>query len=347
MTKLTFNKNVKYIGEAAFLMCSELTEIVIPEENQYFKSVDGVVYTKDGKKLVVYPGGKKEHLYTLPANVEEVVAGSLLTTPRLEEVAVEDGNNNYEILGNALVRKADKTMVYYPNAGFMKTEEPKLTIDDRIEAVGRYALAYIPALTIIEIPDNFKRFEDCSCLAGGGLSEIKAYENHDLKDVQLEEIGDSAFFYNMSLVELPYMKNLKKIGKEAFARNYNLVVVNIPADCEIGHMAFDYAMALSDVRCWGTIPSVIDDETFTNITYMDDAVLEVPYGCKEVYESAEGWKNFKNIMEFDAGIATGINDVNINTESSDNAYYTLEGIKVNNPVKNTLYIHNGKKIIFK
>lgn len=46
------------------------------------------------------------------------------------------------------------------------------------------------------------------------------------------------------------------------------------------------------------------------------------------------------------GETTGIRDINVK-EVKDSAYYTLEGIKVNVPVKNNLYIHNGKKIIFK
>jgi hypothetical protein len=43
---------------------------------------------------------------------------------------------------------------------------------------------------------------------------------------------------------------------------------------------------------------------------------------------------------------TGISAIKTDTNSSDDAYYTLAGIKVSKPEKG-LYIHNGKKVIFK
>lgn len=35
------------------------------------------------------------------------------------------------------------------------------------------------------------------------------------------------------------------------------------------------------------------------------------------------------------------------TSTSDNGYYTLQGVKVNRPTSKGIYIHQGKKIIFK
>lgn len=33
--------------------------------------------------------------------------------------------------------------------------------------------------------------------------------------------------------------------------------------------------------------------------------------------------------------------------TADNGYYTLQGVKVNRPTSKGIYIHQGKKIIFK
>ena len=48
---------------------------------------------------------------------------------------------------------------------------------------------------------------------------------------------------------------------------------------------------------------------------------------------------------FDFGGTTGINEVSAKT-ASDSAFYNLQGVKVQNPVKG-LYINNGKKVIIK
>lgn len=47
------------------------------------------------------------------------------------------------------------------------------------------------------------------------------------------------------------------------------------------------------------------------------------------------------------GIATGIKDVQDVKQRKDNAYYTLQGVKVLKPTKNGIYIQNGKKVVVK
>ena len=56
----------------------------------------------------------------------------------------------------------------------------------------------------------------------------------------------------------------------------------------------------------------------------------------------------KVMMLFDdeMGDVTEINKVEVTTKRNDNAYYTLQGIKVLKPTKG-IYIHNGKKIVIK
>lgn len=56
----------------------------------------------------------------------------------------------------------------------------------------------------------------------------------------------------------------------------------------------------------------------------------------------------KVMMLFDdeMGDVTEVNKVEVTTKRNDNAYYTLQGIKVLRPTKG-IYIHNGKKIVIK
>jgi len=51
-------KNVKLIDDYAFTGCDLLKNITVDENNLYYKDVDGVLYTKDGKTRVHYPEGK-------------------------------------------------------------------------------------------------------------------------------------------------------------------------------------------------------------------------------------------------------------------------------------------------
>ena len=63
--------NVKYISHNAFFNCDTLETITVDDNNQYFTSVDGVLYTKDMKALVFVPNGKQGSL-VIPDTVEQM-----------------------------------------------------------------------------------------------------------------------------------------------------------------------------------------------------------------------------------------------------------------------------------
>lgn len=61
LKSVTIPSNVSSIGLAAFvegLSESSLTEIKVDPENPYFSEKDGVVFSKDGTKLIVFPSGR-------------------------------------------------------------------------------------------------------------------------------------------------------------------------------------------------------------------------------------------------------------------------------------------------
>lgn len=57
---LTIPSSVTSIGIAAFSSCSKLTSIEVDESNPNYKSIDGVLYSKNGEKLIQCPGGKTD-----------------------------------------------------------------------------------------------------------------------------------------------------------------------------------------------------------------------------------------------------------------------------------------------
>lgn len=48
-------KDVQYIADSAFYYCKQLRAVFVDEENPYFTSVDGVLFTKDMKTLILHP----------------------------------------------------------------------------------------------------------------------------------------------------------------------------------------------------------------------------------------------------------------------------------------------------
>ena len=71
--------SVEEIGGAPFAGCKALKEIDLGG-NPNYKSVDGVLYTKDGRNLIQYPAGKGSREYTVEDSTEEIGYGAFAQT---------------------------------------------------------------------------------------------------------------------------------------------------------------------------------------------------------------------------------------------------------------------------
>ena len=58
LTKVTIPASVKSIAPITFQDCVGLETINVEKDNPNYRSIDGAVYSKDGKTLIIYPAGK-------------------------------------------------------------------------------------------------------------------------------------------------------------------------------------------------------------------------------------------------------------------------------------------------
>ena len=82
VTQVTIPGNAKrvsdisnYVDDDHYVLSDNydvITDIFVDEKNPYFKSIDGVLYSKDGKTLIRYPGGRKERSFTVPDGVQAI-----------------------------------------------------------------------------------------------------------------------------------------------------------------------------------------------------------------------------------------------------------------------------------
>ena len=73
LTEISIPKNVTWIDVSAFADCYYLEKINISEENTTYKSIEGNVYSKDGKDLILYPCGQKNYKFEIPDGVERIL----------------------------------------------------------------------------------------------------------------------------------------------------------------------------------------------------------------------------------------------------------------------------------
>ena len=142
LKKVSISKNVAFIGEYAFSACKSLTEISVTTSNESYKSVDGNLYTKDGKTLVQYAIGKSESKFTVPGTVERVYNSAFCTDTSLTSIEFEDG-----------VRMIDENAFY----GCVNLAEVKLSAT--MERIDKYAFTDCVAIQTIIIPKAMMTIE--------------------------------------------------------------------------------------------------------------------------------------------------------------------------------------------
>ena len=71
--------------------CGSLKQITVSDENEYFTSVDGVLFNKDKTELIRYPQGKTNKTYTVPSTVTTIGSNAFGRCENLTSIIL--GNN--------------------------------------------------------------------------------------------------------------------------------------------------------------------------------------------------------------------------------------------------------------
>lgn len=76
--------------EQPFYACYSLESFEIASSNQFFKTVDGVLYSKDGRTLYAYPTGKQNTSYTVLPGTKRIKNSAFEDNFYLEEVVIAE-----------------------------------------------------------------------------------------------------------------------------------------------------------------------------------------------------------------------------------------------------------------
>lgn len=206
-----------------------------------------------------------------------------------------------------------------------------LTIPEGVERIESNSIEYCNGLTSISIPASLtelnegfgafgKYLESITVAAGNPIYDSRGNCNAIIETATntlragclntvipktVKEIG-SWSMHNMAITSLDIPESVVSIGDGAF-RYCEFKEVAIPVHVEaIGTEAFGGCMNLEKVVSYIRQPFEIGKYTFSNDNdpelYMpcltDKVTLYVLNGTSELYAATEGWKEFKNIVEF-------------------------------------------------
>lgn len=241
-------KNVKSIGNAAFMGVdvkqitlpaslesintqsfdnTTLEEYILDAGNPYYKVIDGVLFSADGKKLLSVPVGKNTDTYQIPDGVEIIGDSSFVGVKNIKQVSIP-----------ASVTTVESWV-------FQNSSLESLVIPDTVTQIG-YGIAMgseslrtaVIGNGITELP--YKTFEECTSLESISLgNNIKVIDSRACLDCTsltsislpegLETINGASFYGCTALRQINIPSTVKTIESRAFAECSSELVVNLPS----------------------------------------------------------------------------------------------------------------------
>jgi hypothetical protein len=214
--------------------CYRLKDIQVDEDNPYFKSIDGVLYSKDGQELIKYPQGKEDEVYEMPEGVKKIADQAISNVPALK---VFKSSDSLETIGN--------------KAFFASNNLAEVSISPNVKTIMPDALA---ETSIAEDSKNWYKnalYVD-NCLIISKKPEYSDYGNFEIKD-GTRLIADKALCYDdrdpssylISGDELKIPESVKNIGKDALYNQHLLGKIVIRGEIDdVGYGAFQNAAPL-------------------------------------------------------------------------------------------------------
>ncbi len=214
-TEFNIPSTVTGIGVASFSGCSKLTKITVAEGNPVYKDVDGVLFSKDGTRLICYPAAKTGSRYYIPEGTVVVDYGAFRGQTKLYSVTFPSSLIEIEGYAFSYCTKLDglvfpETLLTIGTDAFRScTLLTSVTFNNPdVELVG-YTFAACSRLKSIDLPANLK------AIPNGLFFGCKALESIEIPKT-ITSIGSSAFFDCDLLTDVVIPGNVKSIGQQAF-----------------------------------------------------------------------------------------------------------------------------------
>jgi hypothetical protein len=201
---------------------------------------------------------------TIPGSVTTIGWAAFSRCKSLTAITVENGSSSFSSIDGVLFGNAGTVLVQYPPG--RKTGH--YDIPNSVTSIGTMAFFDCYRLTSVTIPDG------------------------------VTEIGRSAFNGCSSLTSVTIPGSVTEIEKYAFSDCSSLISVTIPNSVTvIEKWAFSYT-SLTDVTVGWEKPLSIGGNTFEDVP-LASCTLHVSTGTKALYESADVWKKFGTIVEYE------------------------------------------------
>ena len=252
---ITFDAEVMTIGDYAFLGCSSLTSVTIPDSVTTIG--DAAFYECSSLTSITIPDGVttigKWAFYSCDSLTSITIPDSVTT---IRDYAFRECSSLTSVtIGNGVTTIGECAFYYCESL-------TSVTIGNSVTTIGEYAFYNCSSLTSVTIGDS------------------------------VTTIGDYAFTECSSLTSITIPDSVTTIGKGAFSHCSSLTSVTIGNSVTtIGKGAFYECDSLASVYCEATTPPSLDG----SYVFDDNASgrkIYVPAASVEAYKTAEYWSEY-------------------------------------------------------
>ena len=324
VTSVSIPASVTEFGEQVFLSCTGMKYITVDKDNSVLKDIDGVLFDKNGDKLIAYPNMRAAN-YDIPEGTVEIGAASFFMCNKIKTINFPSTLKKIGMLAFGHCIKMHE-----------------VTVPDNITDLGDFSFYNCTGLEKATIKANItelKRYMFSRCTA---LKNVVLPSTIEV--IQTWAFGSCAAIKNIKLPD-----NLKGIEAEAFNGCETLSEITLPASLEqIGMYTFDGCKQLKSITCLRNTPltgAAMGAGVFESV---DKVVceLKVPKGHRDEYAEAEQWRDFTRISEHDL---SGISTIISQGSKTQTTIFTINGQRLPNNIQPShgIYIVNGKKVCVK
>lgn len=272
------------IGVSSFKGCSAF--IQVDSTSLRYSSKDGVLYNKNDTTLMYCPTSLEDG-FTIPYTVRKIEKYAFYGCSKLTSIEIP---SSVTTIGS---------YAFYGCTGLTFLEIPPA-----VQAIGDKAFFGCTGLTTMIIPPSVKTlgwavFTGCTALINVESSNI----NYASKDGVLYSKNFSTLIHCPTSIKNRFTipSTVNTIGNSAFFDCKDLTSILIPASVtSIEWYVFAGCTSLESITSYITAPTNLDAY---NTLYGVDTLnwkLYIPFGTRSLYTAASGWKEFHNIIEFDA-----------------------------------------------
>ncbi|MBQ2915032.1 MAG: leucine-rich repeat protein [Clostridia bacterium] len=219
LESITIPSSVTSIGVGAFRDCYSLTAIIVDKDNPNYQSIDGNLYSKDGKTLVQYAIGKTDASFEVPETVTSIGEAAFYGCTSLTSITMLDGVTSIGV-----------------SAFFGCTNLTSVIMSKNVTSIGTSAFQDCASLTDITIPSSVTNidafvFNGCTSLTNiilpDGIEYIGSFAFNNCSNLKSITIPDSVTsISDMAFSDCTLLANVYYAGTEEQWNNISIGTSN-------------------------------------------------------------------------------------------------------------------------